>query len=326
MTIVAAVAPRELRGRLARRTLARLGGLALVLWAAATITFFAMRAIPGDPALAVLGGPGSQASEAALAAVRAEYGFDQPLWLQYARQLGRYLGGDFGASSSLHAPVIQLIAEQLGPTLVLTLTSMALAWAMALGLATWSAWGGRGADAVGSALEIVAAAVPHFWLGTVLVMVFASGLGILPAVSTPGIAGLVLPTVTLAVPLAGFLGQVMREPLAEALHSPFALSAAARGESRLGLVWRHAVRHAALPAIALSGWAFGSLISGAVVVETVFARPGLGRSLLRAVQDRDILLVSGIVLVAALGYCLATALSDVLETLIEPRTRKGAAP
>src|SRR5690606_117773 len=98
MTIVAAVAPSGVRGRLVRRTLAGLGGLALVLWAAATITFLAMRAIPGDPALAVLGGPGSQASEAALAAVRAEYGFDQPLWQQYLRQLGRYLTGDLGAS------------------------------------------------------------------------------------------------------------------------------------------------------------------------------------------------------------------------------------
>lgn len=326
MTIVAAVAPSGVRGRLVRRTLARLGGLALVLWAAATITFFAMRAIPGDPALAVLGGPGSQASEAALAAARAEYGFDQPLWMQYARQLGRYLTGDLGASSSLHAPVAAVIGEQLGSTLVLTMTALVLAWAIALGLATWAARGGRVADAVGSGLEIVAAAVPHFWLGTVLVLVFASGLGVLPAVSTPGPLGLVLPTVTLAVPLAGFLGQVMREPLAEALRSPFALSAAARGESRLGLVRRHALRHAALPAIGLSGWAFGSLLSGAVVVETVFARPGLGRSLLRAVQDRDILLVSGIVLVAALGYCVATAAADVLESIADPRSRKGAAP
>jgi peptide/nickel transport system permease protein len=126
---------------------------------------------------------------------------------------------------------------------------------------------------------------------------------------------------TLAIPLAGFLGQVMREALLVAMQSPFVLSARARGESETGVLWRHALRHAALPAISLSGWAFGSLISGAVVVETIFARPGLGRSLLRAVQDQDVPLVSGIVLVVALVYCVMTVLADALDRVADPRLR-----
>jgi len=304
-----------------RWLLSRLAGLVFVLWAAATITFFAIRLIPGDPAQAILGGPGSQASAEALAQARESYGLDQPLMVQYLRQLGRYATGDFGSSYALHDSVANIIAGQLGGTLVLAVWALLIAWLMALALATWSTRGGRAAWAMGSGLEIVAAAIPHFWLGTVLILLFSLSLGWLPAIDVPGPLGLILPVATLAVPLAGFLGQVMRESLLDALSSPFVLSARARGESERGVLWRHALRHAALPAISLSGWAFGSLISGAVVVETVFARPGLGRTLLRAVQDRDVPLVTGIVIVVALAYCVVTIVADLLDRLADPRLR-----
>ena len=323
MTLATGAIPAE-RVRSARPLrwlLTRVIGLVFVLWATATITFFSIRLIPGDPAQAVLGGPGSQASAEALAQVRITYGLDQPLIVQYVRQLGRWFTGDLGSSYSLHESVATIIGEQLGNTLSLAIWSLAVAWLLALALATWSTRGGRAAWAVGSALEIVAAAVPHFWLGTVLILLFSSTLGWLPAVNVPGPLGLILPVATLAIPLAGFLGQVMRESLLDALSSPFVLSARARGESEGGILWRHALRHAALPAISLSGWAFGSLVSGAVVVETVFARPGLGRSLLNAVQDRDVLLVSGIVLVVALAYCLVTVAADVLDRVADPRLK-----
>jgi peptide/nickel transport system permease protein len=133
----------------------------------------------------------------------------------------------------------------------------------------------------------------------------------------------VLPVLTLAIPLAGFLGQVMRESLTDALESPFVLSARARGESETGVRWRHAIRHAALPAISLSGWAFGSLISGAVVVETVFARPGLGRSLLNAVTIRDVPMVTGVALVSALAFVLVTIATDAIDRIADPRLRSS---
>lgn len=307
--------------RAARWLAVRIAGCLFVLVAAATITFFALRLIPGDPAQAVLGGPGSQANAAALAHARAEYGLDQPLFTQYLLQLGRYAIGDFGTSYSLHEPVVNVIGEQIGNTLVLAVTSLAVAWIFALLLAMWSTRGGRIGSAIGSGLEIVAAAVPHFWLATVLILLFSSTLGWLPAVNVPGPLGIILPTLTLAVPLAGFLGQVMRESLLSATASPFVQSARARGESQLGVLWRHTLRHAALPAISLSGWAFGSLISGAVVVETIFARPGIGRTLLSAVQDRDVPLVSGIVLVVAMVYVIMTVLADALDRLADPRLR-----
>ncbi|MFD7312248.1 ABC transporter permease [Promicromonospora sp. NPDC059942] len=304
--------------------LLRAGGVVFVLWAAATITFFALRLVPGDPAEAILGGPGSQAGPEALEQVRREYGLDQPLVVQYLTYLGRLVTGDLGQSYSLHKPVLTAIGEQFGATLTLALVSLALAWALATGLAAWSVRGGRVAWAIGSGLELVAAAVPHFWLATVLILFFSLTLGILPPVSVPGPLGIVLPALTMAIPLAGFLGQVMRESLLTAMESPFVTTARARGESEARIFWRHTLRHAAIPAVGLSGWAFGSLISGAVVVESVFARQGLGRSLLSAVQLRDVTLVTGIVLVVALAYTVMTLVTDLADRVIDPRTRAVA--
>ena len=308
-------------GRALRWVVGRLAGAVLVLWAVATLIFFAVRLVPGDPAEAILGGPGSQASAEALALVREQYGLDQPLVVQYLQQLGRLVTGDLGTSWSLRADVAGLLLEQLPGTLALALASLVVAWLIALGTARWATLGGRAASAVSSALEVVAAAVPHFWLASVLVLVFSTQLGLLPPVSTGTPVGLVLPVVTLAIPVAGFLGQVTRDSLLDAVSAPFAVTARARGESTSGLFRRHLLRHAALPGLALSGWAFGSLLSGAVVVESVFARPGLGRTLLGAVTLRDIPLVTGVALVSALSYVVVVALGDLAERAVDPRER-----
>jgi peptide/nickel transport system permease protein len=309
------------RGRMIRWALLRLGGVVFVLWAVATVTFFALRLIPGDPAEAVLGGPGSQASAEALARARADYGLDQPLATQYVVYLGRLAVGDLGDSYALRQSVASVVLTNLPPTLLLALVSLAVGALLALALAIWSTRGGRVSAAIGSLLEIVAAAVPHFWLAISMILLFSTTLGWLPPVSVPGPLGLVLPVLTLGIPLAGFLGQVMREALLDALESPFVLSARARGEGDAGVFWRHALRHAAIPAIGLLGWAFGALVSGAVVVETIFARQGLGRSLLSAVQSRDVPLVIGVVLVVALAYMLVTTLTDLADRLVDPRLR-----
>ncbi|KQO93768.1 ABC transporter permease [Leifsonia sp. Leaf264] len=309
-------------GPAARRTLGRLAGALFVLWAVATLTFFAIHLVPGDPAQAILGGPGSQASQEALDRVRADYGLDQPLIVQYLAMLGRLATGDLGESYALRTPVAQLIGGQLVGTLVLALLSLVVAWVIAVGLALWSTGPGRLSRAVAQGVELTAASLPQFWLATVLIAVFSTGLGWLPAVSTGGAAGLVLPVVTLAIPLAGFLAQLMREHLLIALEQPFALSARARGESAAGIRLRHALRHAALPGINLSGWAVGYLISGAVVVETIFARPGLGRTLLHAVESRDVPVVLGVVLLVALVYVVMTFVTDALSRVADPRLRQ----
>ena len=303
------------------RVAARLGGAALVLWLVATVTFFAMRLVPGDPAEAVLGGPGSQTSPEALAAVRTQYGLDQPILVQYLAELGRLATGDLGRSYALRVPVAPLLLGQLGGTLLLAVLSLALAWLFAIAFALFAVRAGRWGRMLGSGLEIGAAALPHFWLASALIVVFSGWLGLLPPVSTPGPAGLVLPVLTLAIPLAGFLGQVMRESMLTALEAPFVVSARARGESEGGIRRVHVLRHASLPAISLSGWAFGSLVSGAVVVETIFARPGLGRTLLNAVTVRDVPVVVGVVLFVAAAYILVNLATDLVQRIADPRLR-----
>ncbi len=293
-----------------------------VLWAVATLTFFAIHLVPGDPAQAILGGPGSQASQEALDRVRADYGLDQPLVVQYLAMLGRLLSGDLGDSYSLKVPVAELIGGQLIGTLTLAVLALALAWLIAVGLALWASAPGRVARSVSGAVELTAAALPHFWLATVLIAVFSTSLGWLPPVADDTAAGLVLPVVTLAVPLAGFLAQLMREHLLDALEQPFTVSALARGETGAGIRLRHALRHAVLPAVNLSGWAVGYLISGAVVVETIFARPGLGRTLLRATELRDVPVVVGVVLVVAVVYVVMTVVTDAISGVADPRLRR----
>jgi peptide/nickel transport system permease protein len=297
----------------------RLIGAVVVLWAIATLIFFAIRLVPGDPAEAILGGPGSQASAAALALVRRDYGLNQPLVVQYFDQLGRLATGDLGTSYSLKQSVSSVLAAQVPPTFVLAALALVVAWILAVGVAWWSSRGGRVAAALSSSLEVIASSVPQFLLASILIVVFSTQLGWLPPVSTGTAAGLVLPVVTLALPVAGFLGQVTRDSLLDAGQAPFTLSARARGEGETGVFLRHLLRHAALPGLALSGWAFGSLLSGAIVVESVFARPGLGRTLLEAVTLRDIPLVTGVALVSGIAYVVVVALGDLAERLVDPR-------
>lgn len=309
-----------------RWLLGRLAAAALVAWVVATVVFFALRTAGGDPSEAILGGPGSQTSPEAMARVREEYLLDEPLVVQYLVQLARTATFQLGDSYARRRPVSELIGDQIGGTLVLAAVALALAWLIALAVATIAtlARGRRARSAAGvlRGAEVVASVMPHFWLGAVLIAVFAGGLGWLPATSNDNSpAALLLPAITLAVPVAGFLGQVMRDSLDEAHLAPFATTSRTRGASEQWVLWRHSLRHAALPAIALSGWAFGSLLSGAVVVETLFGRPGLGRLLIEATHARDVPVVIGVVLVIALGYVVVMSVADLLERAVDPRLR-----
>lgn len=290
-----------------------------MVWLVATAVFTGMRLIPGDPAEAIMGGPGSQASAEALAAARAEFGLDLPWYQQYFAYLGRIATGDLGKSYSLRRPVGEVIWEVFPPTLILAFVSLLLAWVLALGLAAAAAGTGRVGKVVTGVVEIVAAALPHFWLGSVLVIVFAAGLGWLPATSDGTVRSLVLPALTLALPTAGFLSHLMRDSIAGAMRAPFALVAQARGETRLRIFLVHGLRHAAVPALSLSGWALSAALSGAVVVEQIFARPGLGRALVGAVLARDIPLVTGVTLVSAVIYVVVMALVDAVQMRLDPR-------
>ncbi|WP_309067160.1 ABC transporter permease [Microbacterium sp.] len=311
----------------ARWIAGRVGSALLVVWIVATVVFFALRA-SGDPLEAILGGPGSQAGPEAVAQAREEYGLDQPLILQYLTQLWRVATFQLGDSYARRQPVSDLIAAQLPGTLLLAALALLLAWTLALAGSTIAATArgpvGRAVVAGVRGLELVATVMPQFWLGAVLILVFAASLRILPATSGGGDpAGLILPVVTLAIPIAGFLAQLSRDALREADRAPFATTARSRGASESRVLLHHTLRHASLPALSLSGWAFGHLLSGAVVVESLFARPGLGRLLLDAAMSRDVPVVIGSVVVVAVLYVLVVTVVDAVELLVDPRLRRA---
>lgn len=313
----------------ARWIAAKIGAAILVMWIVATLVFFALRA-SGDPLEAILGGPGSQAGPEAVQAAIERYALDQPLVVQYLLQLRDIATLQLGDSYARRQPVAELIGDQLPNTLLLAVLALALAWVLAVAGALVQAvsrgrWG-RAVGAVMHGLEVVASVAPQFWLGAVLIMLFASSLGWLPATSASSDpAALVLPVVTLAVPIAGFLSQVSRDALADADAAPFATTARSRGAGEIRVLLRHTLRHASLPAISLSGWAFGSLLSGAVVVEVLFARPGLGRLLQEAALSRDVPVVVGAVVLVALLYVVVVIATDALELVVDPRLRRSAA-
>jgi peptide/nickel transport system permease protein len=310
----------RLRSSLPGRILARVLAALALLWAVATIVFFLQHLVPGDPALAILGGASANPPPEAVAAVRAQYGFDRPLLVQYGDFLGGLVRGDLGQSYTMKEPVVSIIAEQIVPTLQLTAAALAIAWAIAIGSTLLTAGRSGPAGRIGSALEVVLAALPHFWLGVVLLVVFAVTLHWLPVVDG-GVLGLILPSLTLGIPLGGFLAQVTRDEFEAASRQPFVLSALSRGARPGDVRWRHILRHAALPGIALSGWGLGSLISGAVVVEVIFSRQGIGQILVSAVTSQDLPLVIGVTFVVALVYVVANILTDLASVAVDPRLR-----
>ncbi len=312
-------------GRLAQKLLHRLGGSILVLLASATITFLAMHLMPGDPITAILGGPYANPTPATIAATIREYGLDKPLVTQYGLYLYRLLHGDLGVSFSQHMRVADVLREQAGPTLVLTVSALFTAWLLALLSVLATTRRSPRLDALGSTIETISASVPQFWLGLLLLWLFAFRWEILPPAGNGSLAALVLPTLSLAIPLGGFLAKVTRESFELALEQPFILSARSRGLGDTQVRIGHALRHAVLPGLSLSAWAIGALLGSAVVTETIFSRQGIGRELFLAVSQQDMPLTVGITLFVTVAYIIASVLIDIVTALVDPRLSGDAA-
>ncbi|WP_170323525.1 ABC transporter permease [Cryptosporangium phraense] len=303
--------------------LRRTGSAVLVVWGAITLTFVALHSIPGDIVDAVLGT--TQVTPAIRARIVSDYALDQPLTTQYAGYLGRLLHGDLGRSYSQGMPVSTLIGQQASSTFVLMLAAILFALVLAIVVAVATANRPRWLRGPAVTAEVVSLAVPSFWLGILLLTVFSFQLHWFPAIGASGLDGLVLPAISLGLAPAAMLSQVLRQGLERVLDEPFIVTARARGLRPAVVLVRHALRHAILPVVTLTGWLFGAFVSGAVVVENVFSRQGLGRLTTSAIGQRDFPTVSAIVLVAAVVYIVVNLLVDVLYPLIDPRLREPGA-
>jgi peptide/nickel transport system permease protein len=256
-----------------------------------------------------------------LAPIVNEFGLDRPVWLQYLDYLRGLVVGDFGTSYQQFRPVTAVIGEQLGATLTLSVVAIAIAWVLMVVWITLTAGRGPRVGAVGTGVDVVAAGLPHYWLGIILLLVFALGLRWFPVIGGSEPIGLVLPALTLAIPLAGFMSQATRTEFERALDQPFVVTARMRGLSDLRVRLGHVLRHAVLPAVTLSGWALGATLSGAVVVESIFSRPGIGSVLVKAVDAHDLPVVVGIVTLVAVFYVLVNLLVDIAYLILDPRLK-----
>ncbi|GIH20180.1 ABC transporter permease [Rugosimonospora africana] len=306
-------------GSLLRRIGFRLLAGVGVLWGAATLSFIALHVTAGDAALATVAGQGANPTEAVLRAVRHDYGLDQPIYVQYLRYLGRLVRGDLGQSYQQRIPVAKAIAEQLGPTVQLAVAAALVAVLLAVGVALLTARRRPWIGSLSSGVELVLTSTPTFVLGLLLLIVFSFKTRLLPVSGNQGLASLILPTFTLALPIAAVLAQVLRTELEEVLEQPFIVTVRSRGMRDVAVRVRHALRHSLVQVVTMSGYVIGSLLGGAVITETLFVRQGVGQLMLNGVTNKDIPMVLGIVVFASVVYVVVNLLVDIGYTVIDPR-------
>ncbi|RIV37561.1 ABC transporter permease [Micromonospora radicis] len=305
-----------------RAVLRRVAAGVVVLWVAATAAYLAVLAAPGDTVDTLIG-DGADTPQIR-AAIIAEWGLDRPALLQYLDYLWRLAHGDLGRSYLLQRPVAEVIGEQLAPTLILSLAAATLGVLLALIIAAVTAGDRRPwLRRLSSGTELLLVSTPPFLIGLVLLSVLSFRLGLFPVAGDAGPRALVLPAVTLALPIAGLLAQVLRDGVDRALDEPFVLTARARGLREGVVLARHALRHALLPAVTLAGWLFGTLLGGAVIIEQVFGRPGLGQVTLTAVTGKDMPVVLAVVTLSAAVYVVVNTAADLVSLLVDPRLRRS---
>jgi len=301
-------------------TLRRLAQALPTAWLVATLVFTLLHLIPGDPVEAMLG---DRAQVSDVVALRHSLGLDRPLVEQYVRYLNGLVHGDLGASLRSRASVASLLAQRWPATLELAAASLILALAVAIPLGVLAATRrGAPADRVVRWAALLGTSLPSLWLGPLLILLFGVGLDWLPISGRAGTASIILPALTLSCGIAALLMRMVRAAVSEELAKPYVLAARARGVSRSRAVWLHALRNALLPILTVLGLQCGALLAGAVVVETVFSWPGLGRLLVEAIQWRDYPVVQGAVLLIALSYVLVNLMTDLLCAWADPRMRQ----
>jgi peptide/nickel transport system permease protein len=290
-----------------------------VLLGVATLVFALIHFIPGDPAQAILG---EGATQEEVAQLRTRLGLDRPLIVQYGAFLKGVAHGNLGESLRNGQPVATQILQRMPATAELAFAAMAFAVCFALPLGIVAAvWRGTAVDYGATTLSLVGISIPNFWLGPLMAIVFSVQLGWLPVGGRGTPAHLVLPAVTLGAALAAILARMTRASLLEELSEPYVLAARAKGVSRARAVLHHAFRNSLIPIVTILGLQFGVVLTGAVITETIFAWPGIGRLLIQSIGFRDYPTVQGCVLLIAVTYVGVNLLTDLTYGFLDPRIR-----
>jgi peptide/nickel transport system permease protein len=304
-----------------------------LVFAVVTLTFFLIRLAPGDPAQILAG---DAPTPAFLAQIRAEYGLDKPVWTQFLAFLAKAFTGDFGISLYAQRPVFSVILERFPATVIMTGTAMivALVVGILVGVASAKRAGSR-ADAAISAASLLGYSMPGFWVGQLLVLLFAVWLDWFPASGMVAARAtytgwhyiedvawhMVLPVTTLSVFLLTLIARFTRAAMIDALDQDYVLVAQAKGASQSRVLWHHAFRNACVTTVTVIGLEFGAVLAGAVVVEIVFGWPGLGRLFYDAIYRRDFPLLTGAFMFSSMIVIVVNMISDVVCALLDPRIR-----
>lgn len=291
-----------------------------VIWLVVSTVFLLIHFVPGDPVQQMLG-EGAAAGD--IQAIRHAYGLDVPLEQQYVHYWNGVLHGDLGKSLRFNQPVTRLIAQRYRFTLQLTLASLCVATLLAIPAGVRSArHRNRWDDRTLSIVSLVGLSFPNFALGPVLILFFAVKLGWLPVSGSGTPAHLVLPAITMGGALAAILTRMVRTSMLEELGQDYIRTARAKGLPESTIIYRHALRNAMIPILTVLGLQFGALLAGAIVTETIFSWPGIGRLTIQAIGNRDYYLVQGCILAIGLTYVAVNFFTDLLYSAVNPRIRQ----
>ncbi len=315
------------RNLMGRYILQRLAGMLAVMFTVVTIVFIIVRIAPGDPA-AVMLGPDASAQD--ISQLRARLGIDQPLPIQYALFLGQLIRGDLGESIFLNRPVLSALADRAEPTFFLTLFAIAIASAIAIPIGILSAYR-RGSlfDQATTTVAMLAASIPSFWLGLLLIQYFAVRFGVFPVSGYGGpgaslatrLYHLVLPALALGIVSSALILRFTRASMLDVLNDDYVRTARSKGMGEFRVVMKHAFKNALIPVLTVIGLTAALLVSGAVVTETVFGLPGIGSLVVSAVLRRDYPVIQGALLIIAALYVLINFVIDMLYLVIDPRVK-----
>ena len=290
-----------------------------VLLGVATLVFSLIHLVPGDPAQSMLG---ESASASDVADLRARLGLDRPFWEQYLRFMSGLVRGDLGTSFRTSQPVLSSIWERVPATVELALAAMLVAILVAVPLGIVAAVRrGTFADYTAMTVALAGISIPNFWLGPMLAIIFAVALGWLPVSGRGGWESLILPAISLGAALAAILARMTRASLLEELRELYVRAARARGVSRSRAILGHALRNSLIPLVTILGLQFGAVLTGAVITETIFAWPGVGRLLIQSISFRDYPVVQGCILLIATTYVTVNLITDLLYGVLDPRIR-----